>query len=93
MPVPLPNNPYDAGTPTHQAYETCRTLEAGPTPANWCGPPTVVCARLLGYIIIHAPTEEGRTNITNEINSCNDDNMTLHRLAKFYVGHFLRPCT
>jgi hypothetical protein len=92
MPEPLPNNPYAAGTPTHQAYETCRALEVGPAPANWYGPPTVVCGRLLGYIIIHAPTEEGRTNITNEINSC-ENNMSLHKLAKFYVDHFLRPCT
>src|ERR1700691_4372437 len=29
MPQPLPNNPFPAGTPAHQAYTTCQTLEAG----------------------------------------------------------------
>jgi hypothetical protein len=93
MPQPLPNNPYATGTPTHQAYATCVTLEAGRAPADWTGPPTEVCARLLGYMIIHSPTDDGRTNITNEINSCNADGMALHKLAKFYVDHYLRPCT
>ena len=93
MPEPLPINPYEAGTPTHQAYyATCERMEVGFPLPNWSGPPTVACARLLGYMIVHSPTDDGRTNITNEINSCNGNELALHKLAKFYVDHYLRPC-
>ena len=92
MAVPLPNNMYTMGTPSHQAYETCRTLKAGHAIANWSSPLTVVCARLLSYLIIHSPTKEGRMNIMTEINSCNNA-MNLHNLAKFYIDHFICPCT
>ena len=57
---------------------------------NWWGPPTSVCARLLGYLIIYSPTAVGRTVVTNEINSCNNDEEKLHKLAQFYINHFLR---
>jgi hypothetical protein len=92
MPQPLPNNPFPAGTQASQAYTTCLTLEAGFPQVNWSGPPTVVCARLLGYLIIHAPTVSGRTDVANEINSCNNDEEKLHMLAQFYINHFLRVC-
>ena len=85
MPEPLPINPYEAGTPTHQAYATCERMEVGFPLPNWSGPPTIACARLLGYMIVHSPTDDGRTNITNEINSCNSNELALHKLAKFYV--------
>jgi len=90
MPQPLPNNPFPAGTPAHQAYTTCQTMEAGFPLVNWSGPPTSVCARLLGYLTIHAPTVSGRTDVTNEINCCNNDEEKLHTLAQFYINHFLR---
>ena len=92
MPQPLPNNPFPAGTPARQAYTTCLTLEASFPLVNWSGPPTVVCARLLGYLIVHAPTIHGRTDVANEINSCNNDEEKLHVLAQFYINHFLRVC-
>jgi hypothetical protein len=31
-------------------------------------------------------------NVTNEINSCNNDEEKLHMLAKFYINHFLLVC-
>ena len=90
---PLPtNNPYAPGMPVHQAYATCVALETDFPLANYSGPPTPVCARLLGYLIIHAPTQRGHVSITNEINSCNGNKMRLHELALFYVNHFLRFC-
>ena len=92
MPQPLPNNPFPAGTQARQAYTSCLTLEAGFPLVNWSGPPTAVCARLLGYLIIYAPTFSGRTDVTNEINSCKNDEEKLHMLAHFYINHFLRVC-
>jgi hypothetical protein len=91
MPQALPNNPYPAGTPPHQAYATCLALQASFPLLNWESPSTQVCARLLGYMIIHSPTDDGRVNIVNEINSCSNDE-ELHNLAKFYIDNFLRVC-
>lgn len=92
MSKPLPNNTHPPGTPSHQAYATCLTLEAGFPLVNWSGPPTSVCARLLGYLMIYSPTAAGRTIVTNEINSCDNDEEKLHKLAQFYINHFLRAC-
>ena len=90
-PRPLPGNPFPTGTPAHKAYTTCVTLENSFPLANLSGPSTLVCARLLGYLILHAPTPGGQTCIVNEINSCNNDEK-LHGLAQFYVNYFLRVC-
>jgi hypothetical protein len=95
MPIPLPPNPYAVGTPSHTAYSTCLAFQAQAPHLQvpWAATPTpLVCARLLGYMIIYSPTPQGRTNICNEINSCNGDRDTFHNLAKFYVDHYLRPC-
>ena len=89
---PLPNNPYATGTPAHQAYTTCITLQNDFSLVNWLGPPMLVCVRLLGYLIIHAPTPVGHMCIKNEINSCNDDKEKLHILAQFYINNFLHIC-
>jgi hypothetical protein len=90
---PLPDNSYPTGSPAHQAYATCKLLENSfPLLNQNFGPSTSVCARLLGYLIIHAPTPGGHINITNEINSCNEDGEKLHILAQFYINHFLRVC-
>jgi hypothetical protein len=95
MPSPLPPNPYAVETPMHTAYSTCLALQAQAPHLQvpWAATPTpLVCARLLGYMIIHSPTAQGRTNICNEINSCNGDRDLFHNLAKFYVDRYLRSC-
>lgn len=93
MPQPLLPNPYTAGSQTYQAYDTCLAFQDANVKAPWkSGPPSLVCARLLGYMIIYSPTDQGRTNIANEINSCNGVLDQLHHLAKFYVDRYLRSC-
>ncbi|KAF8575890.1 hypothetical protein K439DRAFT_1368763 [Ramaria rubella] len=92
-PQPLPVNPYAAGSQTHKAYEKCLELEenAANTPTPWkSGPSSLVCARLLGYMIIHSPTAEGHMNIAKEINSCSKGVAQLYQLAKFYIDRYLR---
>jgi hypothetical protein len=42
--------------------------------------------------MIYSPTAAGRTIVTNEINSCDNDEEKLHKLAQFYINHFLRAC-
>jgi hypothetical protein len=52
---------------------------------------TLVSARLLGYMVIHAPSRSGRDNITQEITSCGDVGK-LDDLAKYYIDHLLHCC-
>ncbi|KAF8575615.1 hypothetical protein K439DRAFT_1369508 [Ramaria rubella] len=94
-PQPLPVNPYAAGSQTHQAYKICLALQENaansPTPCQWkSGPSSLICSRLLGYMIIYAPTEAGRMNITKELNSCIKGAAQLYQLAKFFIDRYLR---
>ncbi|KAF8573903.1 hypothetical protein K439DRAFT_1399426 [Ramaria rubella] len=92
-PQPLPVNPYTAGSQEHQAYTICLALQenAANIPTPWkSGPSSLVCSRLLGYMIIHSPTEQGRMNITKEIKSCSKGAAQLYQLAKFYIDRYLR---
>ncbi|KZP08743.1 hypothetical protein FIBSPDRAFT_964551 [Athelia psychrophila] len=88
---PLPPNQYGIGTQERNAYATCLRYEmeaiAGLHPVI-SGLQSVALARVLGYMIIHAPTALGRTNISNAVMSC----ATTERLAdvaKLYVTHFI----
>ncbi|EIW55637.1 uncharacterized protein TRAVEDRAFT_129055 [Trametes versicolor FP-101664 SS1] len=49
----------------------------------------LVCARLLGRLLLEAPTEDGRTNVASEIVQCLGDS-ELFRLANLYKDHFIR---
>ncbi|KAF8576970.1 hypothetical protein K439DRAFT_591408 [Ramaria rubella] len=61
------------------------------TPTPWkSGPSSLVCAKLLGYMIIHSLTAEGHMNIAKEINSFSKGVAQLYQLAKFYIDRYLR---
>ncbi|OBZ65317.1 hypothetical protein A0H81_14724 [Grifola frondosa] len=89
---PLPPNPYSGIEKV--AYNTCLYLESLPgwnveTPAET----PQLCGRLLGYMILEAPTPEGRRNVATEIQACASASDALDRLAslaQFYEVHFLR---
>jgi hypothetical protein len=93
----LSPNPYVFGTAIlHTAYATCLVFQthAPHLHVPWAATPTpLVCARLLGYMIIHSPTPQGCANICTEINSCGGDRDKFYNLAKFYVDRYLgRSC-
>jgi len=96
MPQPLPANPYNINTNPgeHDAYATCVAYEARaiaglhPVPS---GVTSLVCARLLGYMMLCAPTDTGRENISNEVKSCANTEQ-LADMAKLYIKTFLRCC-
>ncbi|KZP05196.1 hypothetical protein FIBSPDRAFT_843242 [Athelia psychrophila] len=94
MSQPLPVNPYNIGTHPYEcnAYATCLTYEmeaiAGSHHAT-SGPQSVVLARVLGYMIIHAPTALGRTNVSNAVTS-SATTEGLVDLAKLYMTNFIR---
>lgn len=98
MPQPLPANPFNTNThpDEHTAYRTCLHREAAAIAAAVIHPvqsgvSPLICARLLGYMIIHAPTDLGRRNISSEITSCRNKE-EFFDLAKLYIQHFLRCC-
>ncbi|KZP12564.1 hypothetical protein FIBSPDRAFT_921823 [Athelia psychrophila] len=47
-------------------------------------------ARLLGYLVLESPGDEGRDYITDEIIRCDSDNDRMNCLAKLYQDHLLR---
>jgi hypothetical protein len=93
MPQPLPPNPYQPGSTYFNAYNICAHFEglAAVLTLESLTLAPLVCARLLGFMIIHAPSASGRDNITQEIISCCNGEK-FRDLAKYYVDHFLRCC-
>jgi len=94
MPEPLPPNPYNTGQQAvlHAAYKRCVVLQNNHLEVVQCGHLSVlICARLLGYMILEAPTDEGRTEFVSEIVRCVND-VDLQKLAEVYKNHLLRLC-
>jgi hypothetical protein len=95
MPYPLPRpNSYDTGPQLlfNRAYDQCLDLESRQTQVLQSGKLGVlVCARFLGYMILEAPTDDGRKEFTTEILRCRSDD-DLQKLADIYKDHFLRVC-
>ena len=94
MPQPLPLNPYAVGSFHSDAYVSCVNMEAYALglPPQDRGPSVLVCARFLGYMILHAPPGQGRNNISTEIASCNNNFTRLCEVACKYIDHFVRWC-
>ena len=72
---PLPDDFYTAGL-WCDAYTRCLEFEARLIQQSHpeASPTWLVCARVLGYLIRHAPTDHGCTNISNEVMDYEDDN-------------------
>ncbi|KAG9018580.1 hypothetical protein FRB90_011302 [Tulasnella sp. 427] len=47
-----------------------------------------MCGRILGYMMLEAPTDDGRDNVQREVNSRGTDE-ELQELARFYATQFL----
>jgi hypothetical protein len=90
MPVALPCNPFLAGTTPHKAYDICLRFERRVLSLRQPSP-QLVCARILGYMLIHAPVATGRDYLAQEIVDCTNDE-TLGKLGKFYDNHLIRLC-
>lgn len=95
MPEPLPlPNPYDSTTNSilHPAYNRCLDLEArNEQVKETVSLGVLVCARFLGYMLLHAPTDGGREDFGWEIYRCSNDD-AMQQLAQIYSDHLLRIC-
>ncbi|RDB31126.1 hypothetical protein Hypma_000067 [Hypsizygus marmoreus] len=90
---PLPANPFIPSSSNHDAYRICLNLEerAGRTNLH---PPSLsfrqLAARFLGYLILEAPTSEGREYLVESIRESGDDEPSLVKLALEYMRHIAR---
>jgi len=91
-PLPRPN-PFNTTQPG-SAYQMCLHLEdchAVVRQSEETRLSVLVCARLLGHMLIEAPTETGRQNIATEIIRSVDDDQ-LQKLAETYKNYFILCC-
>ncbi|KAJ8584280.1 hypothetical protein M405DRAFT_747326 [Rhizopogon salebrosus TDB-379] len=90
MPTPLSPNTYPEGL-WREGYKICLEFEskAISTPLPSSDPSCLVCARFLGYMILEAPTDHGRDNISRQIIDCVDEDEQVE-LMKFCIGHLVR---
>jgi len=91
LPSPNPFNPTVL-LMEHSAYQICLDMEARTEIQSILktGHLTpLVCARFLGYMVLEAPTDAGRLEISTEIVHCTDDTF-LQTLANLYKDHFIR---
>lgn len=90
----LPENPYPPGSNAHQAYINCLALERI-APGVVVNPsdnlPPLVRARFLGFMILCAPTEQGRENFCRDVTFCSGSN-DMMQMALDYCRCFLRAC-
>ncbi|KDQ51060.1 hypothetical protein JAAARDRAFT_541724 [Jaapia argillacea MUCL 33604] len=89
--TPLPPNPFDGAEKA--AYDRCLHLESLPGGIEAGGRSPQLYGRVLGYMMLHAPTPEGRHNVGVEIQtriSASDTPDSLSSLAQFYMDHFIR---
>ncbi|TFY67340.1 hypothetical protein EVG20_g3981 [Dentipellis fragilis] len=95
QPLPQLDNLDISTEPILHAYDLCLNLESHAS-NNTSLPHVghlapVVCARLLGRMLLEAPTDEGRMNMASEINRTKDE-VSLQELADIYKNHLLRCC-
>lgn len=81
----LPRNPYDAHSNKmwHDAYAEC--LHIQPQYNDDIMHKNLMYARVLGYLILEAPTHEGRNYICNEILSREGDELKLSDFADLFL--------
>jgi hypothetical protein len=49
-------------------------------------------ARVLGYLILHAPSIHARHEVIKVIHSCAQKYDTLSELGQYFIDYFIRPC-
>ncbi|KZT74307.1 hypothetical protein DAEQUDRAFT_753793 [Daedalea quercina L-15889] len=101
--APLPPNTYPHGDDIRKAYEDCLSLEQHElgwnvlatqlqdTPENIMADLNPkISARVLGWALLLAPSDEGRAALTREIIGCDGDPELLAGLAHLYVYGLIR---
>ena len=93
--VPLPvENPFiGQSSSVCDAYDAALAFEKGVEMWGHNKKPNgLVYARLLGQLLIQAPTEQGRAHVAAEIAACAGDLDRLYALADSWNSRFIRIC-
>ncbi|KAG9225746.1 hypothetical protein CCMSSC00406_0007756 [Pleurotus cornucopiae] len=89
--IPAPDN-VAAQLPNPNAisaYNICFDLEqSASTPIN---NKHLIAARVLGYLILHAPSHHALAEVVKTIHSCRQNNLTLYALGEAFIVWFIRP--
>jgi hypothetical protein len=88
-PQPLPSNPFATGSLLYQGYHLCLLSEA----AAGTDETRLMYARVLGYLIVHIHTGQGKATIAQEVMDCYPDGEKMDKLALVYLNHLFRLCT
>ncbi|PBK78541.1 hypothetical protein ARMSODRAFT_1078079 [Armillaria solidipes] len=94
-PAPLPANaPQNFAPQQHTAYAVAQAVESlsqwSPVTVSTGSMTPQMAGRLLGYMLLEAPTAEGRDNVTFEIASCSGDETRLKQLAQLYAKVYIQ---
>ena len=90
MPTPLPSarNAKLGDDPSAlSAYNICYTLEGSATTDD-----DRMHARILGYLILYAPSLIARTQVVAVIHSYSQDEDTLLELGRYFLFYFICSC-
>ncbi|KAI0083179.1 hypothetical protein BDY19DRAFT_746002 [Irpex rosettiformis] len=93
-PVPLPAEPPSHFTADERtAYSHCKTYESAHSsdnePLDNTSLPPIMAARILGWMLVHAPCPEGRSALASDINNSHPEN-ALHDIATAFKLAILR---
>jgi hypothetical protein len=75
-------NPYPNGSATDLAY--LRSYELSMASQDF----SAMCGRILGFMLLEVPSDDGRLKLANEINSCTNEEKLIV-LAKLLLTHFI----
>jgi len=77
-------NSFVPGSQEHLAYQWVYWLSMACVNIDY----EAMCGRLLGYMLLEVPWDEGHSNVIKEINSCIGGQKLLD-LATFHINFFL----
>lgn len=88
---PLCPNPFDPAQNLdwYDAYQQCLAIEPSGTPST---DKDTVYARVLGRLMLEAPTPKGRDYISRKILGFNGDVAKLHEFAELFISAVIPIC-
>ena len=78
-------NPYPNGSAAYDAYLSSYQLSMASQDFS------AMCGRILGFMLLEAPSDDGLLKLADEINSCKDEQALIY-LGEYFLISFIRPC-
>jgi hypothetical protein len=52
----------------------------------------LICARILGYLILEGPSDDARVAVALEVIACNGEEEKFESIGELYLVHYIRAC-